>query len=103
LRRASEVDLGCGMGGRLATFASTVWPISLARTATMSTGRGSLFPRTISCPATSLSRCGWSARSSLVVSLEVAQHLPQPSADAFVESLTSLGPIVLFSAASVDE
>ena len=35
----------------------------------------------------------------LVVSLEVAEHLPQRSADAFVESLTSLGPVVLFSAA----
>src|SRR5215216_6289713 len=35
----------------------------------------------------------------LVVSLEVAEHLPQECANTFVESLTRLGPVVLFSAA----
>lgn len=35
----------------------------------------------------------------LVISLEVAEHLPPPSADLFVESLVRLGPVVLFSAA----
>ena len=35
----------------------------------------------------------------LVVSLEVAEHLPASSAGGFVESLTKLGPVVLFSAA----
>lgn len=35
----------------------------------------------------------------LVLSLEVAEHLPQSCADVFVDSLTSLGPVVLFSAA----
>ena len=35
----------------------------------------------------------------LVVSLEVAEHLPGSRAEAFVDSLTSLGPVVLFSAA----
>ena len=35
----------------------------------------------------------------LVVSLEVAEHLPAQFADSFVESLTRLGPAVLFSAA----
>src|SRR5215217_5276195 len=35
----------------------------------------------------------------LVVSLEVAEHLPQECANTFVDSLTSLGPVVLFSAA----
>ncbi|MGI9149607.1 MAG: class I SAM-dependent methyltransferase [Chloroflexota bacterium] len=35
----------------------------------------------------------------LVVSLEVAEHLPSNSAEAFVESLTLLGPVILFSAA----
>lgn len=35
----------------------------------------------------------------LVVSLEVAEHLPGSSADNFVQTLTSLGPVVLFSAA----
>jgi SAM-dependent methyltransferase len=35
----------------------------------------------------------------LVLSLEVAQHLPPDSAETFVGSLTKLGPLILFSAA----
>ncbi|MBE9066473.1 Wzt carbohydrate-binding domain-containing protein [Leptolyngbya cf. ectocarpi LEGE 11479] len=35
----------------------------------------------------------------LVVSLEVAEHLPTSAAKTFVETLTSLGPVILFSAA----
>jgi SAM-dependent methyltransferase len=35
----------------------------------------------------------------LVVSLEVAEHLPESSADTFIDSLCNLGPVVLFSAA----
>lgn len=35
----------------------------------------------------------------LVVSLEVAEHLPSESAEQFVDTLVSLGPAILFSAA----
>jgi len=35
----------------------------------------------------------------LVMSLEVAEHLPAESSELFVDSLTSLGPVILFSAA----
>jgi SAM-dependent methyltransferase len=35
----------------------------------------------------------------LVLSLEVAQHLPGECAEGFVDSLTKLGPFILFSAA----
>lgn len=35
----------------------------------------------------------------LVVSLEVAEHLPSESAEPFVDTLVSLGPVILFSAA----
>ena len=35
----------------------------------------------------------------LVVSLEVAEHLPQQSAKIFIDSLSKLGPVILFSAA----
>jgi SAM-dependent methyltransferase len=38
-------------------------------------------------------------RFDLVVSLEVAEHVPAESASTFVETLTKHGPIVLFSAA----
>ena len=40
-----------------------------------------------------------SRRFDLVVSLEVAEHLPAAAAEPFVESLVRLGPAVLFSAA----
>jgi hypothetical protein len=36
----------------------------------------------------------------LVLSLEVAEHLPEESAAGFSQSLARLGPIVLFSAAA---
>ena len=35
----------------------------------------------------------------LVVSLEVAEHLPESSADAFIQSLVAHGDVILFSAA----
>jgi hypothetical protein len=35
----------------------------------------------------------------LVLSLEVAEHLPIESGRTFIDSLTKLGPIILFSAA----
>lgn len=35
----------------------------------------------------------------LVISLEVAEHLPSDCAEKFVNSLTTLGPVILFSAA----
>lgn len=38
-------------------------------------------------------------RYDLAISLEVAEHLPEESAEQFVSSLTSLAPVVLFSAA----
>jgi SAM-dependent methyltransferase len=38
-------------------------------------------------------------RFDLACSLEVAEHLPESSADSFVESLTKSAPVVLFSAA----
>lgn len=38
-------------------------------------------------------------RFDLVVSLEVAEHIPREYAESYIESLTKLGPVVLFSAA----
>lgn len=38
-------------------------------------------------------------KADLVVSLEVAEHLPSESADTFIRSLVRIGPLILFSAA----
>lgn len=40
-----------------------------------------------------------SRKFDLVISLEVAEHLAETAADIFVENLTSLGEVILFSAA----
>lgn len=39
-------------------------------------------------------------RFDLAISMEVAEHLPETSADGFVASLTRLAPVVVFSAAA---
>jgi 2-polyprenyl-3-methyl-5-hydroxy-6-metoxy-1,4-benzoquinol methylase len=36
----------------------------------------------------------------MAMSLEVAEHLPEESAEGFVDSLTCLAPVILFSAAN---
>jgi SAM-dependent methyltransferase len=38
-------------------------------------------------------------RFDLVLCLEVAEHLPEASAQSFIQTLCSLGPVILFSAA----
>lgn len=38
-------------------------------------------------------------RYDLVLCMEVAEHLPEARAESFINSLTSLGPVILFSAA----
>ena len=38
-------------------------------------------------------------RFDLAISLEVAEHIPESSAEQFVTTLVSLAPVVLFSAA----
>jgi SAM-dependent methyltransferase len=50
--------------------------------------------------ATDLSK-PWTLNSKydLIISLEVAEHLPESSADSFVKSLTLHGEVILFSAA----
>jgi SAM-dependent methyltransferase len=96
---ASVVDVGCGMGGWLATFAQhgvtdfTGADGDYVDRTRLVIPQNRFMPRDLSQPLR-LERA-----FDLVVSLEVAEHLPERAADAFVESLTSLGPAVLFSAA----
>jgi SAM-dependent methyltransferase len=99
VRPASVVDVGCGMGGWLATFARhgvkdfVGVDGDYVDQTRLDIAQDRFMPRDVAQPL----RLG--RTFDLVVSLEVAEHLPQQSADAFVESLTSLGPVVLFSAA----
>ncbi len=99
VRPASVVDVGCGSGAWLSIFQEQ--------------GVADIFgmdgpwvdPKTLFIPAerfapTDLSRPIMLERTfDLAISLEVAEHIPADKAPAFVESLTKLGPVILFSAA----
>jgi len=99
VRPQSAVDVGCGTG---------VWAAALMQlgVADVTGVDGDYVDRkTLEIPPARF--LAWdlakplrlSRRFDLVMSLEVAEHLPPASAETFVESLTSLGGVVLFSAA----
>jgi SAM-dependent methyltransferase len=96
---ASVIDLGCGPGAWLATFAEQG----------IEDYRGVdgewVSPELLEIPldrfiAARLDRpFALDRQFDLAVSLEVAEHLPESSAEDFVGSLSALAPCILFSAA----
>jgi SAM-dependent methyltransferase len=102
VRPASVVDLGCGLGGWLSAFAAQGVTDLLGLDGDY-VDRSRLVisveqfrPQDLTAPVNpkEIGR-----RFDLAMSVEVAEHLPASAADTFVASLTSLAPIVLFSAA----
>jgi SAM-dependent methyltransferase len=99
LRPNTVVDVGCATGAWLAAFREAgvedVWGVD----------GGRVDPAALLFPAERFLvrdlRRPWTAgvRADLVVSLEMAEHLPPECADDFIESLVRCGPVVLFSAA----
>jgi len=95
----SVVDVGCGTGEWLAVFEEHNVEDVCGVDGDYVDKRMLAFPRErfiahdLSCPL-SLGR-----RFDLVMSLEVAEHLPVESAETFVRSLVNLGDVILFSAA----
>ena len=99
VRPASVIDVGCGTGAWLSVFREAgvedVWGIDGAY---VDIGPSRSPERFL---ARDLARpFAMGRRFDLVLSLEVAEHLPPESAEAFVRSLAGLGPVVLFSAAA---
>lgn len=99
VRPASVVDVGCGSGSWLATFQG----LGVERICGVD---GDWVPREqLQIPAESFIPANLATgipihdRFDLAVSLEVAEHLPESVAATFIESLTRLAPVVLFSAA----
>ena len=95
----SVVDVGCGVGSWLAVFQEQgvrdVWGVD-----------GPHVPRdALQIPANRFQVHDLQQpmhaprRFDLAVSVEVAEHLPEESASAFIDSLTDLAPAVAFSAA----
>lgn len=99
LHPKSVIDVGCGTGAWVEAFVregiEDVWGAD----GEWVDAAALLFPgdRFISADLTRPLTIG--RTFDLVVSLEVAEHLPASAADAFVASLVNLGHVVLFSAA----
>jgi SAM-dependent methyltransferase len=99
VRPKSVIDVGCGTGVWLSVFkehgVADIWGVDGEHiTEEMLQISGKRFtPVNLELPF-SMNRM-----FDLVVSLEVAEHLSSRSARTFVDTLTGLGPVVLFSAA----
>jgi SAM-dependent methyltransferase len=100
IRPRSVIDVGCGQGAWLAVFKE----LGVADIHGLDgdyVDRNKLAIPNDAFFAHDLTRPFHLERSfDLVVSLEVAEHLPADCASSFVASLTGLGPVVLFSAAA---
>jgi hypothetical protein len=95
----SIIDVGCGDGTWLAAFRE-LGVTDLLGVDGEYVDRDMLqIPPSLFRPVDLSTRFHISRRFDLALSLEVAEHLPAQSAAGFVESLTRLAPLVLFSAA----
>ncbi len=98
-RPNSIIDLGCGVGNWLSVFKQNGVEKILGIDGDyvdMSQLRidiSEFLPKDLSGPIEVV------GRYDMAMSLEVAEHLPRESAESFVQTLTSLSDVVLFSAA----
>lgn len=99
IRPRSVIDIGCGMGGWLA-----VWQKNFGAEIYGVDGdyvdRSQLFmDEKFFHPANLEERVTLNRRFDLAMTIEVAEHLSLARADSFVEDLTRLSDVILFSAA----
>ncbi len=99
VRPRSVIDVGCGVGAWLSVVrecgVEDVWGEDgdyIDRSLLM-------IPEDHFLPSDLNQPPALDKRFDLVISLEVAEHLPRERAAGFIEYLTGLGPVVLFSAA----
>ena len=99
LKPSSVVDIGCGSGEWLSVFnkhgVEDILGVdgNYVDRSSLAISSDKFLPLDLTQPFT-INR-----KFDLVVSLEVAEHLPAESAEIFIDSLTKLGSVVLFSAA----
>lgn len=95
----SVVDVGCGVGTWLSVFrdqgVETILGIDgdYVSREKLHIPADRFLPRDLTAPV------GVSEKFDLAVSLEVAEHLPPEAAEGFIDQLTGLSDVVLFSAA----
>jgi hypothetical protein len=95
----SVVDVGCGDGTWLSVFRQHGVRDILGIDGECVTGEILEIPEEEFLPHDLRFPLSMDRQFHLVVSLEVAEHLPGDCAETFVDSLTRLGPAILFSAA----
>jgi SAM-dependent methyltransferase len=93
------VDVGCGVGTWLAVFSACGVEAIQGIDGAYVDEKALLIPRERFIAHDLRQPLHLNEQFDLVVSLEVAEHLPPECAEAFVDSLVRLGPVVMFSAA----
>lgn len=99
LKPGSVIDVGCGAGAWLSVFADNKVADLLGVDGDYTDKTSLLIPEEQFLSHDLRNPLRLDREYDLVVSLEVAEHLPEKHADDFIESLTRLGPAILFSAA----
>jgi len=99
LRPASVVDVGCGTGAWLSIFGEQGIEDILGIDGDYVDLDSILIPKGAFQTHDLTRPLLLNRKFDLVVSLEVAEHLPSNCAETFIESLTRLGSVVMFSAA----
>ena len=95
----SICDVGCGVGTWLQAFRDIGIKETLGIDGNYVSPSQLVIPVECFHPRDLTQRVSLDSRFDLAVSLEVAEHLPPERAATFVEDLTRLAPVVLFSAA----
>jgi SAM-dependent methyltransferase len=98
-RPGSVIDIGCGVGAWLAAFAERGVDDVIGMDGEYVEESQLLIPSPNFLPVDLSRPFRLGRRFDLAVSLEVAEHLPADAAREFIDSLTRLAPVVLFSAA----
>jgi len=99
IKPKSVVDVGCGRGEWLYVFQRQGISDILGIDGEWVDKNKLLIPKESFLTSTLEHPLRINRTFDLVVSLEIAEHLPEKSAEMFIETLTTLGPVILFPAA----
>ena len=99
VRPESAIDIGCGLGSWLATLQKNGVEDIVGVDGDY-VGKDALQIPQEAFTAKDLSKpLRFNRQFDLALSIEVAEHLPHDCAETFIDSLTQLAPVILFSAA----
>jgi SAM-dependent methyltransferase len=95
----SVIDVGCGIGTWLSVFAENGVQDILGIDGEWVDKKLLRIPQSFFVASDLKQQIRVNREFDLVISLEVAEHLPALVAETFVDSLVELGPVIVFSAA----